>query len=260
MQIKIVSWNVNSIRARLPLVLEFIDSRNPDILCMQETKVEDPLFPKEEFEKLGYNVAIFGQKRFNGVATLSKLPFKEVQPYIFNNDMNHRRTLITKIKDFTIINLYFPNGQAPDTEAFRYKIDFIYRLKDFLVKHYSNKDNLIILGDFNVAMEEIDVYDKEEMDGKIGFHPEERKALRELYNFGFIDLFRVFNKEKAFSWWDYRAGAFWKDIGLRIDYIWATQPMAEKCVECYIDKSFRRKKKPSDHAPVVAVFELEGEL
>ncbi len=258
MELKIVSWNVNSIRARLQLVLEFIKARDPDILCMQETKVEDPLFPKEEFESLGYKVAIFGQKRFNGVATISKFPFKEVRPHIFNEDRSHRRTLITTISNITIINLYFPNGQAPDTEAFRYKLNFIYKLREFIERNYTINDNLIILGDFNVAMEEIDVYDKEEMDGKIGFHPEERKALKYLYSWGFIDLFRIFNKEKAFSWWDYRAGAFWKNIGLRIDYIWATPPLAEKCEECFIDKTFRKKKKPSDHAPVVAVFKIGG--
>lgn len=258
MQIKLVTWNVNSIRARLPLVLEFLNARQPDILCMQETKVEDELFPKGEFERLGYNVAVFGEKRFNGVATLSKLPFDYVKPHIFSERSNQKRTLITEINGITIINLYFPNGQAPHTEAFEYKLDFIYRLKAFLKENYSVDDNLVILGDFNVAMEEIDVYDKEAMEGKIGFHPEERKALKNLYSWGFVDLFRKFNKEKAFSWWDYRAGAFWKDLGLRIDYIWATPKLAEKCVECFIDKSFRKKKRPSDHAPVVAVFELEG--
>ncbi len=257
MQIKLVTWNVNSIRARLPLVLEFLNARQPDILCMQETKVEDKLFPREEFENIGYNVAIFGEKRFNGVATLSKLPFEYVKPHIFSEKVNQKRTLITRINSITIINLYFPNGQAPDTEMFEYKLDFIYRLRAFLEENYSIDDNLVILGDFNVAMEEIDVYDKEAMEGKIGFHPEERKALKDLYSWGFVDLFRKFNKEKAFSWWDYRAGGFWKNIGLRIDYIWATPKLAEKCTECFIDKNFRRKKKPSDHAPVVAVFELE---
>ncbi len=257
MKIKVVTWNVNSIRARLPLVLEFIEHKKPDIVCMQETKVEDKLFPKDAFENIGYNVAIFGEKRFNGVSTLSKFPFENVKPHIFNEKVNQKRTLITKINDITIINLYFPNGQSPGSEAFQYKINFIYKLKDFLDENFSINDNLVILGDFNVAMEEIDVYDKEAMEGKIGFHPEERKALRDLYSWGFVDLFRKFNKGKAFSWWDYRAGGFWKDIGLRIDYIWATPKLAKKCVECFIDKSFRRKKKPSDHAPVVAIFELE---
>ena len=258
MQIKLATWNVNSIRARSPLVLEFLESKKPDILCIQETKVEDKFFPKNEFENIGYNIAIFGEKRFNGIATLSKFPFKYVEPHIFNERVNQKRTLITKINGMTIINLYFPNGQSPNTEAFRYKLDFIYRLKDFLGKNFSINDNLVILGDFNVAMDEIDVYDKKAMEGKIGFHPEERKALKNLYSWGFVDLFRKFDKEKAFSWWDYRAGAFWKDLGLRIDYIWATPNLAEKCVKCFIEKSFRRKKKPSDHAPVVAVFELEG--
>ncbi|WP_022670111.1 exodeoxyribonuclease III [Hippea alviniae] len=257
MEFKIASWNVNSIRARLSLVLEFLKERNPDVLCIQETKVEDKLFPKEEFEELGYKVAFKGEKRFNGIATISKHPIT-IEPLEFEGEKNQKRTLITKINGITIINLYFPNGQTPESEHFKYKIEFIYKLKDFLLKHYTNEKNLIILGDFNVAKEEIDVYDKDAMEGKIGFHPKEREALNELYEFGFVDLFRKFSKEKAFSWWDYRAGNFWKNIGLRIDYIWSTPELAQKCKECFIDRTYRKKKKPSDHAPVVAVFELEG--
>ncbi|WP_051453562.1 exodeoxyribonuclease III [Hippea sp. KM1] len=258
MMFKIASWNVNSIRARLELVLDFLKSAQPDVLCMQETKVEDELFPKEAFEELGYNVAIAGQKRFNGVATVSKIDLEEIKTDFFDAEKDHKRSIMTKINGITIINLYFPNGQAPDTEQFRYKLNFIYELKSFLSNHYSKEDNLIILGDFNVAMEEIDVYDVEQMEGKIGFHPDERRALKDLYSWGFVDLFRKFNTQKAFSWWDYRAASFWKDRGLRIDYIWSTPALANRCRDCFIDKSYRRKKKPSDHAPVVAVFELEG--
>ncbi|WP_035587839.1 exodeoxyribonuclease III [Hippea jasoniae] len=256
MELTIATWNVNSIRARLNQVLNFIDENNIDILCIQETKVEDNLFPKEEFENLGYEVAVYGQKRFNGVATISKFGFEAVEPY--PDQKNHKRLLISKIKGITIFNAYFPNGQSPDSEHFIYKLNFINNLKKYLEDNYKTEDNIIILGDFNVAMDDIDVYDPVAMEGKIGFHIKEREVLKNLYQWGFIDTFRKFNKEKAFSWWDYRAGNFWKNIGLRIDYIWATKPLADKCINCYIDKRERKRKKPSDHAPVVAVFRLEG--
>ncbi len=257
MRFSVATWNVNSIRARINNITNFLKKNKTDVLCMQETKVEDGLFPKEEFESLDYNLAIFGQKRFNGVATASKLPFKEIQTNMVGNEKGQKRTILTKIGDVTIINSYFPNGQSPDSENFRYKIDFINGFREYLDKNFdTNKDKLIIVGDFNVAREERDVHSVEAMEGKIGFHKEEREALEYLYNWGFTDAFRMFRQDKAFSWWDYRALSFIKNTGLRIDYIWISNTLKDKCIKCYIDRDERKKEKPSDHAPVVATFEL----
>ncbi len=257
MRFSLATWNVNSIRARINNVIAFLQKTGVDVLCMQEIKVETELFPYEEFERLNYSVAVLGQKRFNGVATASKLPFEAVETDIVGNESNQKRTILTKIHGITIINSYFPNGQSPESEHFQYKLRFIREFREYLDEHFSpEKDRLIIVGDFNVAKEERDVYSVEEMDGKIGFHPEERKALEYLYQWGFIDAFRLFNKDKAFSWWDYRAFAFRRNLGLRIDYIWISKALKDKCINCYIDREERKKHKPSDHAPVIAVFEL----
>ncbi len=257
MKFSIATWNVNSIRARIDNVIAFLKKSGVDVLCMQETKVEDSLFPKEEFEQIGYNLAIFGQKRFNGVAIASKMPFETIKTNIVGNERKQKRTVLSKINDITIINSYFPNGQLPDSENFIYKLEFIKGFREYLDNNFdTDKDKLVIVGDFNVAKEEIDVYDIESMEGKIGFHPKEREALNYLYDWGFEDVFRMFNKEKVFSWWDYRALSFRRNIGLRIDYIWASKALAGSCVKCYIDKNERRKQKPSDHAPVVSLFDI----
>ncbi len=257
MKFSIATWNVNSIRARIDNVANFLKKNNTDVLCMQETKVEGSLFPKERFEQLGYYLTVFGQKRFNGVAVASKLPFEEVKTNIVGNEKNQKRTILSKINGITIINSYFPNGQSPDSENFQYKLDFIVGFREYLDKHFdTNKDELIIVGDFNVAKEEIDVYDTKSMEGKIGFHAKEREALNYLFEWGFVDAFRIFNKEQAFSWWDYRALSFIKNTGLRIDYIWISKKLKNRCVKCYIDRSERKKQKPSDHAPVVALFDI----
>ncbi len=257
MRFSLATWNVNSIRARLNNVISFLKKSDVDVLCMQEIKVENELFPYEEFEKLSYEVAVFGQKRFNGVATASRFPFEAIETNIVGNERGQKRTILTKIQGITIINSYFPNGQSPESEHFQYKLEFIRGFREYLDAHFTTeKDKLIIVGDFNVAMEERDVYSPEEMEGKIGFHPMEREALEYLYQWGFIDAFRMFNQEKAFSWWDYRAFAFRRNMGLRIDYIWISKALKDKCIDCYIDRDERKKQKPSDHAPVVAVFEL----
>ncbi len=257
MRLTIATWNVNSIRARINNVTNFLKKNRVDVLCMQETKVEDSLFPKDAFEEIGYTAAIFGQKRFNGVATVSKLPFNDIKTNIVGNEKNQRRTILTSVDSVTIINSYFPNGQSPESEHFEYKLNFIKGFREYLDKNYdTNKDNLIIVGDFNVAKDDKDVYDTDKMEGKIGFHPLERQALSYLYDWGFVDAFRLFKKDKAFSWWDYRALSFIKNVGLRIDYIWISKALEDKCIKCYIDRDERKKEKPSDHAPVVATFEI----
>ncbi len=257
MKFSVVTWNVNSVRARIKNVVEFLKNNESDVLCMQETKVENRMFPKEEFENLGYNIALFGQKRFNGVATVSKKPFDEVKTKLFEEEDKQRRVILTKINDITIINSYFPNGKSPESDNFRYKLEFINGFRKYIENNYSSeKDKIIIVGDFNVAKEEIDVYDVNSMVGKIGFHPKEREALLNFYNWGFTDAFRLFNKEQEFSWWDYRLSSFKRNIGLRIDYIWISKPLINLCTNCYIDTDERGKEKPSDHAPMVASFDI----
>ncbi len=257
MKFAVATWNVNSIRARIDNVINFLKKNNADVLCMQETKVEDSLFPFERFEEIGYNLAVFGQKRFNGVAIASKIPFEDIQTNVVGNERGQKRTLLVKINGITLINSYFPNGQSPDSDNFQYKLDFIKGFRKYLDNRFkTDKDAVIMVGDFNVAKESIDVYDTEAMEGKIGFHEDERKALNYLYDWGFIDAFRMFNKEQTFSWWDYRALSFIKNTGLRIDYIWISEKLHDKCVKCYIDRNERKKQKPSDHAPVVALFDI----
>ncbi len=257
MEFSIATWNVNSIRARIEQVRRFLKRTKIDVLCIQETKVKDSMFPKDEFDELGYNLAIYGGKGYNGVATISRLPIEEVQKNILSSRLDEKRIIFTKIKDMHIFNAYFPNGQNPESEKFQEKLKFIEELKNYLHSSYNTKkDKIILLGDFNVAQLPIDVYDEEKMKDKIGYHPQEKEALKHLYEWGFTDTFRMFNKNQQFSWWDYRASSFRKNIGLRIDYIWVSEALKNSCRNCYIDKNERKKERPSDHAPVVAKFEI----
>jgi len=257
MEFSIATWNVNSIRARIRQVVGFSKRIKADVLCIQETKVKDGMFPKDEFDELGYNLAIYGGKGYNGVATISKFPIEKVKKNILSGNLDEKRIIFTKIKDINIFNAYFPNGRSPESEKFQEKLKFIEELKDYLYSNYdTKKDKVILLGDLNVAQLPIDVYDEEKMKDKIGYHPKEREALKHLYDWGFIDTFRLFNKNQQFSWWDYRAASFRKNIGLRIDYIWISEALKSNCRNCYIDKNERGKERPSDHAPVVARFEI----
>ncbi len=257
MEFSIATWNVNSIRARISYVIGFLKRTKIDVLCIQETKVKDSLFPKDEFESLGYNLAIYGGKGYSGVATISRLPIENVKKNILSSGLDEKRIISTKIKDIDIFNAYFPNGQNPESEKFQEKLKFIEELKNYLYSNYNTKnDKVILLGDFNVARLPIDVYDEEKMKDKIGYHPKEKEALNHLYEWGFVDIFRMFNRNQQFSWWDYRASSFRKNIGLRIDYIWISEALRSNCRSCYIDKDERKRERPSDHAPVVAKFEI----
>jgi exodeoxyribonuclease-3 len=256
---KIATWNVNSIRVRLEAVLNWMDQAQPDVLCLQEIKVTDELFPVDTFVAPGYQVIVSWQKTYNGVAIISKYEMTEVEPDFPDYDAEgQKRFIAATIGGVRVVNVYVPNGSAPDSPKFAYKLEFIRQLHSYLKQHHQAKELLVLTGDFNVAPEPRDVYDADEMEGEIGFHPEERAALAELMGWGFEDIFRRHHEESGlYSWWDYRSAAFRRDMGLRIDHIWATMPLADLSLESGMDKEQRSLIKPSDHIPVWATFDAE---
>ena len=255
---KIATWNVNSIRVRLQTVLDWMDKEQPDVLCLQEIKVTNELFPADSFEASGYQIAVSGQKTYNGVAIVSKYEIRELQTEFPEYEAEgQKRFIAATIGQVRVVNVYVPNGSAPDSPKFIYKLEFISQLRNYLEQLHQPEEYLILVGDFNIAPEARDVYDAEEMEGEIGFHPKERAALRALKDWGFEDVFRRHHEKGGlYSWWDYRAGAFRRDMGLRIDHIWATTPLAALSVESGMDREQRSLPKPSDHIPVWARFDL----
>ncbi len=253
---KIATWNVNSIRVRCDAVVGWLKKHEPDVLCVQETKVENGKFPWETFKDEGYRAAFSGEKSYNGVAIFSKHPISDVQIGFPETPIDEQRRLIAAtVMGVRLINVYIPNGESVDSPKFIYKLNFIARLKNYLDRCYKTDMPLTIVGDFNVAPEARDVYDPKEWEGEILCHPKEREALMTLMSWGLIDLFRMHHQEGGYySWWDYRMGAFRRNMGIRIDHIWATPPFASRCVLCEIDKAPRADKQPSDHAPMMATF------
>ncbi len=257
--IKIATWNVNSIRTRLQAVLAWLEKHHPHVLCLQETKVEDSQFPKDAFSGTGYEVIFTGQKAYNGMAMISSLPLIDVSfDFRETPDALQKRYIAATLGSIRLINIYIPNGSAAGTLQFDYKLNFIAKLRSHLEEGHTPKTPLVLVGDFNVAPEARDVYDPVAMDGEILFHPQERAALTHLREWGLVDLFRLHHEESGqYSWWDYRMNAFRRNMGLRIDHIWSTPLIASRCTACDIDKTPRTQEKPSDHAPVVATFEMQ---
>jgi exodeoxyribonuclease III len=253
---KIATWNVNSIAVRMPQVLKWIDGNRPDVLCMQETKCPDEKFPAQIFRDLGYHVEVFGQPTYNGVAILSLLPMSDVQRGHPDEPPDAQRRLIAAtVNTVRIINVYIPNGQAVGTEKYELKLAWMERLRGYFDKYCDVKDQLLICGDFNVAPEDRDIHDLAIWAGKVMCSDAERAALRKIGQWGLVDLFRAHNEGPGFyTWWDYRAGAFRRNNGLRIDHLWATDALARRSTGAWIDKIQRAMEKPSDHAPVVAEF------
>ena len=251
--VKIATWNVNSLNARLEILLEFIEKRKPDIIALQETKVEDDKFPLHAFNEVGYKCLFKGQKAYNGVAIISKMDWDKYEKNFEDIEGEQKRIIMAEINGIKIINAYFPHGKMVGSSYFQFKLDFIKKLKEYI----SKLKNVILLGDFNVAPEEMDVYNPDILQYSIGFSVDERNALNELYSIGFVDVFRLHNKNKGeYTWWDYRSNSFKRNAGMRIDHIWAFKNIASKSISCYIDKEIRAKPKTSDHAPVVAEFDL----
>ena len=253
---KIATWNVNSLRVRLAQVLDWLRAVQPDVLAIQEIKLVDADFPSEEFAALGYRSVCNGQKTYNGVATLSRLPAEAVRKELPGSGDPQRRLLATTIGDLRVINVYVPNGERIGSEKYAYKLGWLERLRDFVRAELAAHPRLALLGDFNVAPEPRDVHDPKAWEGQVLFSEPERAALRELFGVGLRDSFRLFEQPPGeFSWWDYRMGAFRRNHGLRIDHVALSAALSAACTACRIDKAPRRLERPSDHAPVVVELE-----
>lgn len=255
--LRIATWNVNSLRVRLPHVLQWLESEQPDVLALQETKLRDENFPVEEIHDAGYQVIFSGQKTYNGVATLSKTKATNVITDFPDFDDPQRRILCTNIDNVAILNLYIPNGAEVGSDKYRYKLEWLSHLLNFTDTLVNRYENVVLLGDFNIAPEDRDVHDPDAWEGKVLVSQAERDALRSLLENSLVDCFRIFEQEKnSFSWWDYRAAGYQRNLGLRIDHILATDSLADCCTACRIDKTPRGLERPSDHTPVIAEFDI----
>lgn len=255
---KIATWNVNSVRARLEHVIDWIEENKPDVLCLQEVKVQDCEFPLDAFKDIGMNVYTYGQKAYNGVAFITPHTIDDVK-YGMNNEEfeGQKRLIMGKLNGINIVNIYAPNGQDEDSDKFVYKERWYTELKNLFENNFNKQDNVLICGDFNIAPKDIDVHSPEKMLGRCGFHPLEHQWLESFTSWGLTDIFRIQHKDEGlFSWWDYRHGSFAKNRGMRIDYILVSEPLVKKCVNTYIDTTPRKLEKPSDHAPVVVEIDL----
>jgi len=257
--LKLASFNANGIRARLPVILSWLEKEAPDVLCLQETKVQDPEFPVGPFEEKGYHCTYRGEKGYNGVAVFSRKMPEEVRfGFDDSGETEGTRLVSLKVEGVYIVNAYVPQGQAPDSEKFAYKLDWLKRLHDYFRNRFSAALPVIWVGDFNIAPEPTDVYDPEALTGSIGYHPQEHQALAMLKQWGFVDIFRKHHPEdRAYTFWDYRVpNAVKRGLGWRIDHIWATPSVAEKSLSAWIDKDVRLGERPSDHTFIVAEFDL----
>ncbi len=254
---KIATWNVNSLKVRLPHVLQWLAETQPDILALQETKLTDENFPAAAIEAAGYHVVYSGQKTYNGVAILSKRPGNYVLKDIPGLDDHQRRVLAATYGEVRVLDLYVPNGESVDSDKYRYKLDWLDKLTAFVKAELRRYPQLVVLGDFNIAPDERDVHDPVAWEGKVLFSEPEHAALQRLLATGLHDSFRLFEQEeKQFSWWDYRMAAFRRNMGLRIDHVLISEPLRAQCTRCYIDKAPRKWERPSDHTPVVAELSL----
>lgn len=254
---KIATWNVNSMKVRLPHVLEWLSAHTPDVLVLQEIKQLTEMFPQDELAAAGYNSLANGQKTYNGVAVVSKEEARDPDLQLPGLDDPQRRVLAATIGGVRVINLYVPNGSEVGSEKYQYKLDWLRTLRDYLAAQLEKYEKVVVLGDFNIAPADEDVYDPEKWGEAILCSPLERAALAELLDLGLTDVFRKFDQpEKTFSWWDYRAAMFRRNAGLRIDLILTSDAMTKRCTKSHIDREPRTWERPSDHAPVVAEFEL----
>ena len=254
----VATFNANSIRARLSAVLEWIKNQDPDVLCLQECKVQERDFPFAAFEPLGYTAFYRGQKSYNGVAVITKHPAAEVRTGLYEGPEEEARFISAAIRNIPVVNVYVPQGVAPGTEKFAYKLRWLKDLLSHLGRHFTPEVPLLVTGDFNVALEPKDVYDPEGLRGEVGFHPEEQAILKEFVSWGLVDVLRKHRTEGGlYTFWDYRVpNALKRKMGWRIDYIFATPPLAHKCKSVWIDLDARTAEKPSDHTFLVAEFEM----
>ncbi|MGH9897308.1 MAG: exodeoxyribonuclease III [Pyrinomonadaceae bacterium] len=260
---KIATWNVNSIIARLPVVLRWLDETRPDVLCLQETKCIDDKFPHEEFKSRGYRIECYGQPAYNGVAIASLHQLTDVgrgfscAPDTGRVNEQQARLICATVGGLRVVNIYVPNGSSVGSEKYLFKLEWLEKLREFFDQTCDPGKGVLVCGDFNIAPEDKDVYDPKAWEGQILCSEPERAALRRIEDWGFEDAFRINTLVGGqYTWWDYRAGAFQRNNGLRIDLILVTEPLTENCSSVWIDKQTREWERPSDHAPVIAEFDL----
>jgi exodeoxyribonuclease-3 len=253
---RLATWNVNSLKVRLPHLIDWLGRAKPDVVCLQETKTEDANFPVMECEAAGYRAVFCGQKAYNGVAILAHSMPQDVQHGIPNFADDPKRVIAATVNDMRVVCLYAPNGQSVGSDKYQYKLRWYGALTAWLKDELARHPNLAVLGDLNVAPEDRDVHDPKRWEGQIHASEPERAAMRKVVTeVGLTDAFRLFEQpEKEFSWWDYRLGAFQRNWGLRIDHILLSPALATRCTACSIDRSPRKLERPSDHAPVIAEF------
>jgi len=257
--VKIATWNVNSLKVRLQHLLDWLRSAQPDVMCLQELKLEDVNFPADAFTEAGYHAICLGQKSYNGVAILSRTPLGDLTHNIPPFDDHHKRVISATIGDLRVVSAYVPNGQSVGSEKYEYKLRWLRAFGDWLAEEEKRYPHLAVAGDFNIAPEDRDVHDPRLWQGHIMCSDDERAAFRRLLDLGLRDSFRLFEQPpKAFTWWDYRLNGFKRNLGLRIDHILLSEAVASRCRACSIDTGPRKLERPSDHAPVMAEVELEA--
>jgi exodeoxyribonuclease III len=250
--LKIASWNVNSLRVRLPHLLDWLKANPVDVIGLQELKLQDAQFPLAELEALGYRAAINGQKSYNGVALLSRLPMDDVVRDMPGYGDDHKRVIAATVGGVRVVSAYVPNGQAVGTEKYAYKLRWLHALTEYLYGELARHERVAIVGDYNIAPTDADVHDPIAWDGQVLCSEAERAAFRALLALGLKDAFALFPRpEQSFTWWDYRQGAFRRNLGLRIDHVLLSLALSDKCASFQIDTTPRRLERPSDHAPVV---------
>jgi exodeoxyribonuclease-3 len=258
---RVATWNVNSLKVRLPHLLDWLAQQTPDVVCLQETKLTDDKFPVTELEAAGYRSVFAGQKTYNGVAVVLRAATTpapaEVQINLPNFEDEQRRLLALSIDGVRIVNGYFPNGQALDSDKYQYKLRWLAALNEWLRGELARHDRLLVAGDYNIAPEDRDVHDPKAWQGQVLVSEPERQAFRDLQALGLKDSFRLFDQpERSYTWWDYRNLAFRRKMGLRIDHILLSPALAAKCSACTIDIEPRRREQPSDHTPVLATVAI----
>ncbi len=254
---KIATWNVNSLKVRLPQVLDWLAAHEPDVFCLQETKLEDSKFPAAEIDASGYLAVYAGQKTYNGVAILCRTRAEQITVGIPGYDDPQKRVLAASINAIRVVCVYVPNGESTGSDKYRYKLEWLARLRSWLEAELAAFPRLAVVGDFNIAPDERDVHDPNVWEGQVLFSAPERAAFGDLVQLGLADGFRLFDRaDKSFTWWDYRMNAFKRNLGLRIDHILLSSELARVCRRCEIDRDMRARERPSDHAPVVAEITL----
>ncbi len=252
---KIATWNVNSLKVRLAHLLDWLSSAQPDVLCLQELKLEDEKFPHAEIKAAGYHAVVSGQKTYNGVAILSRDAISDVRLGLDDYVDDQRRVITATVQGIRVMCVYCPNGQALDSDKFVYKLGWFSALQQTLAKELATHTQLAVAGDFNIAPEDRDVHDPKAWEGQVLVSTQERTAWQQLLSLGLVDTFRLFpQEEKMFSWWDYRMMGFRRNAGLRIDHVLASTALATRCREVHIDRAPRKLDRPSDHTPVIATF------